>query len=317
MLRLSYQISEGKKMNIINVKNLTKKYGDFAAVKDLSFSVAEGDFVGFLGINGAGKSTTINIMSTLLQPSEGNIEICGFDISQSKRIRERIGLVYQNNVLDDLLTVKENLVCRAILHGVPRVKIKEKICELCKVFDLEEILSKKYKILSGGQKRKCEIVAALMHTPKILFLDEPTTGLDPAARIEVWNTINKLRKSTDMTVFLTTHYMEEAEKADEIIIIDKGRKIIQGTPGELKNKYASDYLKLYCEEKNICDIEKVLIKYNFSYSIENFGLKVVLNSVFDAVSLIGNIKEKIISFEVIQGNMDDVFINATREVKIV
>lgn len=302
-------------MDAIRIEGLTKKFGDFTAVDNISFCVGEGNFIGFLGVNGAGKSTTINMMSTLLAPTGGSIEICGYSLQHSNKIRKSIGIVYQSNVLDDLLTVKENLICRGMLHGISKNEAKKRIAELGRIFGLDDLLDRKYKVLSGGQKRKCEIAAALMHTPKILFLDEPTTGLDPAARIEVWNTISILRKSTDMTVFLTTHYMEEAEKADKIIIIDKGRIIAQGTPGMLKKQYASDYLKLYCNENQISIIQKELEKSNYDFTQESFGFRITLNSVFDSMSVINDLREKIISFEVIQGNMDDVFLNATKEVK--
>nr|MDE5946731.1 ABC transporter ATP-binding protein [Oscillospiraceae bacterium] len=236
-------------MNIINIENLTKTYGDFKAVDNISFSAEKGSLIGFLGVNGAGKSTTINMMSTLLSPTSGKIEICGLDISKnSSETRKKIGIVYQNNMLDDLLTVKENLICRGILHGSDKKQAQYRLKELSSIFNLDDIMKKKYHTLSGGQKRRCEIVSALMHTPEILILDEPTTGLDPATRQDVWNTIEFLRKNTSMTVFLTTHYMEEASKADKIIIISKGKIITQGIPHQLKEKYSSDCMKIYCND---------------------------------------------------------------------
>lgn len=292
-------------MKSIEVNNLTKKYGDFTAVDNISFSASEGEFVGFLGVNGAGKSTTINIMSTLLAPTEGQVKICGYDLSQGKHIRKNIGVVYQENVLDDLLTVNENLICRGVLHGITRKQALQKALELSKTFGIEEILKKKYKYLSGGQKRRCEIVAALMHTPQILFLDEPTTGLDPAARIEVWNTVRTMREKTNMTVFLTTHYMEEAAQADEIIIIDKGKLIASGTPYELKEKYAFDYLKIYTEE----NIDDKIKKYDCRK--EGKAVVIKLKKTNDAMDILKNLEGYFSAFEVIQGTLDDVFINAT------
>lgn len=292
-------------MKSVEINNLTKKYGDFTAVDNISFSASQGEFIGFLGVNGAGKSTTINIMSTLLAPTDGTVKICGYDLSQSSRIRENIGVVYQENVLDDLLTVKENLVCRGVLHGISKKQALEKAMELSKTFGIDGILKKKYKYLSGGQKRRCEIVASLMHTPKILFLDEPTTGLDPAARIEVWNTVKMMREKNNMTVFLTTHYMEEAAQADEIIIIDKGKLIATGSPNELKERYAFDCLKIYMMES----AENKLTGLDYTKQGDKVTIK--LENTNDAIEILNRLKGCYSSFEVIQGTLDDVFINAT------
>ncbi len=292
-------------MKSIEINNLTKKYGDFTAVDNISFFACDGEFVGFLGVNGAGKSTTINIMSTLLAPTDGDVKICGYDLSQDTKIRENIGVVYQENVLDDLLTVNENLLCRGVLHGITKKQAQEKALELSEIFGIGKILDKKYKYLSGGQKRRCEIVAALMHTPKILFLDEPTTGLDPAARIEVWNTVKLMREKTNMTVFLTTHYMEEAAQADKIIIIDKGKLIAEGSPFELKEKYAYDYLRIYTDENIECKLK------NFEYRKQGNEVMIKLKKTNDAIEIINELKGSFSGFEVVQGTLDDVFINAT------
>lgn len=292
-------------MKVIEIQDLTKRFGDFTAVNHISFSVEEGEFVGFLGVNGAGKSTTINMMSTLLASDSGSIKICGYHLKQSQEIRKNIGIVYQENVLDDLLTVNENLICRGVLHGISKAELKKKIAYLGRLFGIDEILNKKYKFLSGGQKRKCEIAAALMHTPKILFLDEPTTGLDPASRIEVWNTVKLMRDSSNMTVFLTTHYMEEAAEADKIIIIDKGSLIAQGTPSELKEQYAFDYLKIY-SDKNIADRLT-----EFDYRIYNNCTAIKLHNTMEAIEILNNLHKDINSFEVVQGSLDDVFIHVT------
>lgn len=292
-------------MKTVEIKNLVKKYGDFTAVDNISFSATKGEFVGFLGVNGAGKSTTINIMSTLLAPTDGEVKICGYDLSQDAMIRKNIGVVYQENVLDDLLTVNENLICRGVLHGLTKNQAQEKAGELGKTFGIDDIMKKKYKYLSGGQKRRCEIVASLMHTPKILFLDEPTTGLDPAARVEVWNTVKMMREKTDMTVFLTTHYMEEAAQADKIIIIDKGRLIAQGTPSTLKEKYAYDCLKIYTDE----NVEDVL--NGLEYQKQGRQITIKLEKTNAAIDILNKLNNKFDGFEVIQGTLDDVFINAT------
>ena len=278
-------------MSIIQVQNLTKKYGDFTAVDHVSFEVEKGTMLGFLGVNGAGKTTVINMLSTLLTPEEGNVKICGEILGKSNQeIRRKIGIVYQQNCLDDILTVQENLLCRGVLHGATKSEAKKQCARLCEILKLDEIMKKKYQMLSGGQKRRCEIAAALMHTPEILFLDEPTTGLDPATRVDVWKTIEELQKKEKMTVFLTTHYMEEAAEADQIIIMDHGRIITSGTPFELKEEYAKDQLKLYYK--------------NGETKVLSFA------STMESLPTIEAEREALAGFEVIQGNMDDVFLNA-------
>lgn len=277
-------------MDIIKVEKLTKTYGAFTAVNQISFCVKRGSLLGFLGVNGAGKSTVINMMATLLKPDGGTVEICGKVLGKDDAgIRERIGIVYQQNCLDDLLTVYENLVCRGILYGLTGREARNQCKRLAEVLKFGDIMKKQYKTLSGGQKRRCEIAAALMHAPEILFLDEPTTGLDPATRIDVWDIVERLQREENMTVFLTTHYMEEAAKADDIIILDHGSIIDSGTPFELKEKYAKDRLNLYHKEE--CK-------------------SIAIDSTLDALPILQKHLGNIDGFEVIQGNMDDVFINA-------
>lgn len=278
-------------MNVIKVENLTKRYGDFVAVDHVSFEVEKGTLLGLLGVNGAGKTTVINMLSTLLVPSEGRAELCGEMLGKGDvQIRKKIGIVYQQNCLDELLSVQENLLCRGIIHGATKVEAKKQCEKLSAILKLEDILKKKYKTLSGGQKRRCEIAAALMHTPEILFLDEPTTGLDPATRLDVWHTIEELQRNEKMTVFLTTHYMEEAAKADKIIIMDHGKIVATGTPFALKEKYAKDKLKLYYKNGSAETVQVV--------------------STLEALPVIHRLENALSGFEVIQGNMDDVFLNA-------
>ncbi len=273
----------------IEIEELTKQYGEHLAVDHISFRVKEGSLIGFLGVNGAGKTTVINMLATLLQPDGGSANVCGYELGkEDDKIREAIGIVYQQNCLDELLTVKENLLCRGIIHGISKKEARQQYNKLAELLKLGDIGGKKYKTLSGGQKRRCEIAAALMHAPKILFLDEPTTGLDPATRIDVWNIIEQLQREEKMTVFLTTHYMEEAAKADDIIIIDRGKIITSGTPFELKERYASDKLKLYRKG----EVETITLK-----------------STLDAIPLLQKYAGELEGFEVIQGNMDDVFVN--------
>ena len=278
-------------MNAIQVSNLTKCYGEVTAVNHISFSVEKGTMLGFLGVNGAGKTTAINMLSTLITPDEGQVEICGQILGkENESIRKKIGIVYQQNYLDDVMTVRENLMCRGIIHGISKKEAKKQCDRLTEILKLEDILDRRYKLLSGGQKRRSEIAAALMHTPEILFLDEPTTGLDPATRQDVWEIVKSLQKTEEMTVFLTTHYMEEAAGADQIIILDKGNIITSGTPFTLKEKFAKDKVKLFYKDGEIKEI--------------------ALEKTLDAIGIVEQEKELLQGFEVIQGNMDDVFLNA-------
>lgn len=288
--------------NSISVSELSKSFNNIKAVDSLTFSVKRGEFLGFLGVNGAGKSTTINMLSTLISPTSGSAEICGGILGkEDNEIRRKIGIVYQNNCLDDMLTVRENLILRGHLYNLTNSECISAFNKVCDILSLNDISEKRYKKLSGGQKRRCEIASALMHSPELLFLDEPTTGLDPATRKSVWKTITDMRKNYGMTVFLTTHYMEEAAEADKIIIIEKGKLCVQGTPFELKEKYAHDKLRIYTN-KNLS--LKELKKESYGYSTE-------LNGTLKALDILDNIKNEITGFEVINGTMDDVFLNAT------
>lgn len=298
-------------MSIIKVEGLTKKYGTVTAVDHISFEVERGTMLGFLGINGAGKTTAINMLSTLLKPDSGSATLCGHTVGrQDQEIRRKIGIVYQQNCLDDMLSVQENLVCRGILHGATKKETVRQLKKLCKILNLNDILKKKYRTLSGGQKRRCEIAAALMHTPEILFLDEPTTGLDPATRRDVWTTIEELKKNEKITVFLTTHYMEEAAGADQIIILDHGKIVASGTTFELKEKYAMDKLRLYFNTSQLEGILSILDGRFRVGRLENKGIEVALKSTVEAIPVIEAVRDKIDGFEVILGNMDDVFLNA-------
>ncbi len=299
---------------MIKVDGLVKKYGDFTAVNNISFNVQKGEMLGFLGVNGAGKSTTINMPSTLLTPDSGKARVCGYTLGkENEDIRRSIGIVYQQNCLDDILTVRENLICRGVIHGISGDRAKKRLDELCGILSLEDILKKRYGKLSGGQKRRCEIAAALMHTPSLLFLDEPTTGLDPATRKDVWNTIESLRKDTGMTVFLTTHYMEEAAAANRIIILEKGIIRADGTPFELKERYASDTVRLFCEDGRKNKIKEKLSNENFTLHNEEYGLSFSVKNTHDSIKLVYAVKDMIDGYEVVQGNMDDVFLNACKE----
>ena len=291
-------------MDVIEVKNLSKSYGELKAVDNISFSVKEGELFAFLGVNGAGKSTTINMICNITKPDSGDIKICGADITNIEAKRS-IGVVFQGSVLDDRLTVLENLKSRATYYNLDKNYIKDRISYLNKLFDLEEILNKKYKSLSGGQRRRVDIARALIHNPKILFLDEPTTGLDPKSRIMVWNVINELRKNANLTVFLTTHYMEETKDANRVVIIDHGHILVNDTPINLKEKYTNNYLKIYSEINE--EIENRLDSFDYKTN----AYYIPFNNSSEVINFIVNNKDILTDFEVIKGDMDDVFLNVT------
>ena len=296
---------------IIKVDNLKKYFKEIKAVDDVSFTVYKGELFGFLGENGAGKTTTINMLCTLLAPTEGQVLIDGFQLGkEDEEIKRHIGVVYQDNCLDDILTVKENLLLRGSLYEKDKTVLKKNLRHICQILDLTELLNRKYGKLSGGQKRRCEIARALMHTPDILFLDEPTTGLDPASRKSVWETVGKLQKEMGMTVFLTTHYMEEAAKASHIAIMQKGHLTEYGTPFELKEKFAKDKLILIPKEGQKEIVIDLLKKRNLNYKIREHLITVSITDTLSAMPVLEMVKDKINGFEVIQGTMDDVFLNA-------
>ena len=298
----------------ITVSNLKKYYKEVKAVDDISFSVAKGELFGFLGVNGAGKSTTINMLCTLQEPTAGTVRISGLELGkENEQIKRKIGVVYQNNCLDKLLTVKENLLLRGRLYEEDTRRLRKNMEHVTQILGLEDVLKRSYGKLSGGQKRRCEIAMALMHAPEILFLDEPTTGLDPATRKDVWETVHKLQKEMDMTVFLTTHYMEEAAKADHIAIISKGHLIEYGTPFALKETYAKDKLYLVVKEEHRKAVRARLDARGVKYSVGEERFCVKINHTLAAMPLLEEVREMIEGFEVIQGTMDDVFLNATGE----
>jgi multidrug/hemolysin transport system ATP-binding protein len=298
---------------IIEVENFRKSYGDIRAVKDISFFVEEGRLFSFLGPNGAGKSTTIDTLCTLMNYDSGKITIDGYDLQrQSQSIRQNIGVVFQDSVLDDLLTVQENLYIRAGLYFKKKSDIKHMVKEVLKIVDLSEFLNRPYGKLSGGQRRRTDIATALLNKPKILFLDEPTTGLDPQTRLTVWETIKKLQAESGMTIFLTTHYMEEAADSDFIIVIDHGEIVAKGTPQELKTHYSRDTLQIVPnDEDNIRQVEKQLSEMNMDYSINGHLIIIKLTDTLSSIAILNNCKQYIASFQVLQGTMDDAFIGIT------
>lgn len=295
---------------IIEVNNLCKSFGEVKAVKGISFSVEKGSLFAFLGINGAGKSTTIDMISTMLQPDSGSVTLNGHVLgSEDDAIRSEIGIVFQDSLLDPLLTVKENLLLRGSFYGMDKRKVKEKVEKISETVGLDEFLNRRYGKLSGGQRRRADIARALLNTPKVLFLDEPTTGLDPQTRKSVWNTIKSLREDSGMTVFLTTHYMEEAAQADYVTIMSKGEIIARGTPIELKEQYSSDMLKMKFTDKAALAAKLNEIGEEYIESSETLNVK--LNDTMQAIPIIEKCKDCFVNFEVVNGTMDDAFLNAT------
>lgn len=295
---------------IINANNLKKYYGDFLAVNDISFKVKKGSLFAFLGLNGAGKSTTINILCSIIKKDHGEIYINNLNIDDNNQeIKNEIGIVFQKSVLDEQLTVLQNLVSRASLYNLAKDKSKEKINELISILDLKDILNRPYGVLSGGQKRKVDIARALLHDPKILFLDEPTTGLDPQTRNIVWKTLHDLRTKHNLTIFLTTHYMEEVVDANHVVILDSGKIVAEGTPDELKDQYANDLLRII-SNKNI-EIDQLLEKLNVDYFFEKGSYHINVKNSKEAFDIISENPNLLSNFEVLKGNMDQVFLNVT------
>ncbi len=294
---------------IIEIDNLKKSFKNIQAVDGLSFVVKEGELFAFLGINGAGKSTTINIISGILQKDAGSVKICGYDMdTDSDKIKGKIGIVFQNSVLDKRLTVLDNLKSRAGLYGITGNVFKTRLEEMCELLDLKDILKRTVCKLSGGQKRRADIARALFHNPELLILDEPTTGLDPKTRMTVWRVIDSLRKSRGLTVFLTTHYMEESAESDYVVILDGGKKVADGTPHELKNKYANDTVRFYDRTE---EAEKILTELGFIYKRERDFLEAELENTAAVKKIISVAPQIFNDFEVLKGNMDKVFLRVT------
>lgn len=293
--------------NIIEIKGLSKSFGAVKAVDDLSFSVREGELFAFLGVNGAGKSTTINIICGMLAKDSGSVTVGGRTLeSGASEIKRELGVVFQSSVLDASLSVYDNLISRAALYGITGEAARARIAALAEMLDFGGFIKRPVGKLSGGQRRRIDIARALIHKPKILVLDEPTTGLDPQTRKTLWGVIAELRKSENMTVFLTTHYMEEAAEADYVVILDKGEIVARGTPIELKNEYSGDFLTLYGQR------EESVSALGLKYETPRSGvIRISVPSTKDAVGLITAHPELFSDFEITKGKMDDVFLAVT------
>ena len=302
---------------ILSVSHLKKKYDDFYAVDDISFSVKRGSLFAFLGLNGAGKSTTINIITGILSKNDGKIIFDGKDMDEYRNsIKSEIGIVFQNSVLDPVLTPKENLTLRAGFYGIRGQAWKDRLKVLTDMLGLQEFMDRPVGKLSGGQKRRVDIARAMVHDPKLLILDEPTTGLDPQTRKAVWNLVNSLRQKTGMTVFLTTHYMEEAEKATYVVIMNSGKIIAQGTPNSLKKEYAKDYIIIHQKKNDGLEERLAASQYSFSYFKDSETYRVPVSDSSKAIAFIEEFKDVLSDFEVEKGDMDDVFLNATGVAKL-
>ncbi len=292
--------------DIIKINHLSKSFGEVKAVQDLSFCVKESELFAFLGINGAGKSTTINIMCGQLSKDSGTVEIDGADLDHNPdHIKRELGVVFQNSVLDGALSVRDNLQSRAALYGIKGIGFARRLSELAELLNFENILNRPVGKLSGGQRRRIDIARALLHHPKILIFDEPTTGLDPQTRKLLWDVVTDLRKKEGLTVFLTTHYMEEAADADYVIILDSGKIVGEGTPLTLKNTYAGDFVTLYGAE------ESAVKALGRTYTPVRDGWRIEVANTKEATKLILENPALFTDYEIIKGKMDDVFLAVT------
>ncbi len=291
---------------IIEIKNLNKSFGQIHAVNDLSFCVRKSELFAFLGVNGAGKSTTISMMCGQLLKDSGNIRICGMDTDYGfEGISSKIGVVFQNSVLDAPLSVRDNLMSRAALYGITGKSFEKRLKKLSVLLNFSDLLYRPVGKLSGGQRRRIDIARALLHEPEILILDEPTAGLDPQTRRLLWDVIENLREESQITVFLTTHYMEETTGADYVVILDSGKIVAEGTPLYLKNTYAGDYITIYGVEENKVEI------LGLPYKKIRDAVRISVNNTAEVTELILAHSDLFTDYEVSKGKMDDVFLAVT------
>ena len=292
--------------HIIEIEHLKKSFGDVKAVNDLSFNVRQGELFAFLGVNGAGKSTTISIICGQLNKDAGNVTVCGESIEHGlDKIARRLGVVFQNSVLDQALSVRDNLRSRAALYGINGADFKKRLAELAELLDFGDLLGRTVGKLSGGQRRRIDIARALVHKPEILILDEPTTGLDPQTRKLLWEVVSDLRKKENMTVFLTTHYMEEAADADYVIILDSGKIAAEGTPLALKNRYTGDFITIY----GLTDAQ--INELDMPHESLRDAIRVAVPDTAAATALIIKHPDLFRDYEITKGKMDDVFLAVT------
>ena len=292
--------------HIIEIQNLYKSFGPVKAVQNLSFHVNKGELFAFLGVNGAGKSTTISILCGQLPKDSGQVTVAGHSIDTgSNAIKQKLGVVFQNSVLDSALSVKDNLTSRAALYGIRGKALQERLRELSHMLDFADLMNRTVGKLSGGQRRRIDIARALLHKPDILILDEPTTGLDPQTRKLLWDVIQQLRQQEHMTVFLTTHYMEEAADADYVIILDDGRIAAEGTPLMLKNTYTGDFITLY----GVSEAQVQMLELPYTQVRDAYRMQVPDTQT--ATRCIMAHPELFRDYEITKGKMDDVFLAVT------
>ncbi|EAK9822905.1 ABC transporter ATP-binding protein [Listeria monocytogenes] len=299
---------------MIKLTNVVKNFGKVEAVKGINLEVEKGSLFAFLGENGAGKSTTLSMICTESEPTSGEIFIADEKLTfkNRKSFRQKLGVVFQENVLDDLLTVRENLYNRASLYGKTKTEITERLALVSSIMGIEDILNRRFEKLSGGQKRRAEIARAIMHDPEILLLDEPTTGLDPKTRVSVWKIIDYLREELGMTVFLTTHYLEEAKDADQLAVIHKGKIIAQGTPANIRSRFSVD--KIFFYDAKVAELQTIIEKINLPFKVTKETMRVdVINQDVEILAILNQTAGLYGSFEVIKGNLDDAFISMIKE----
>lgn len=292
--------------HIIEIKNLSKSFGELKAVQNLSFCVKQGELFAFLGVNGAGKSTTISIMCGQLDKDFGSVTIDGKSTDGNlEGIKRELGVVFQNSLLDKALSVRDNLQSRAALYGITGKAFEKRLDELSELLDFRDLLKRTVGKLSGGQRRRIDIARALLHRPKILILDEPTTGLDPQTRRLLWDVVTGLRRKENMTVFLTTHYMEEAADADYVVILDSGTIAAEGTPLLLKNTFTGDFITFYETT------EEQVKKFGLPYEKIRNAYRIAVPNTEKATELILTHPEIFKDYEITKGKMDDVFLAVT------
>ena len=296
--------------NIIVIENLIKHFGNIKAVNGIGFEVVRGSLFAFLGLNGAGKSTTINVICSLLPKDAGKVIVDGFDLdTRAEQIKRRLGIVFQNSVLDERLSVADNLIVRASYYGIKGQELKQRLHELSALLELDDLLKRPFSKLSGGQRRRVDIARGLLHRPSLLILDEPTTGLDPKTRRNVWNIVDNLRRQEGMTVFVTTQAMEDAAAADRVVILDEGKIAAAGTPNELKNRYTGDFVRLYASQ---CEtIDSFLENYGCNYNYGGGRYEIKVSGSKEALKMLGAAPQLFNDFEVVKGDMDDVFLSVT------
>jgi ABC-2 type transport system ATP-binding protein len=296
--------------NSIEVEHFTKKYGDFYAVNDISFTVEEGSVFAFLGPNGAGKSTTINTLCTIQEKTSGVLRINGNDVTNQKtRVRNDIGIVFQETTLDGKLTVNENLRLHCDFYKVPKAEVPERINFVLDLVDIKEWKNSPVNSLSGGLKRRTEIARGLVHYPKVLFLDEPTTGLDPQTRANVWDYINKLQKQKNITIFLTTHYMDEAEICNKVAIIDHGKIVAHDTPYNLKKQHTSTTMKI--RSSNQAMLGGYCTDHSLKFLVKDELVTILSTDVKAVMEIVSMFKDSIEDIEINKGTLNDVFIAIT------